>query len=126
MKLVFLCICFLFAGTTTLLKAQIDSLCPTDIEEIEAHSLLSVFPNPTTGYIKITYASTTECPPAGWGGTLHVNIINENGKTVFSETIYDFEDEYIREVDLSKEFKGLYIIEVIAGRQKRVVREVLD
>lgn len=107
-----------------LLKAQSgDSICIA-IQETD-NSLLSVFPNPSDGTFQITYASTTSCPPPGWGGLIMINIINENGKIIYTESVNDFEGEYSRTIDLTDQQKGTYIIEVVAGNQKRVKREVL-
>lgn len=102
------------------------AVCPEFIEEKNNHSLLNVFPNPSNGTFQITYASSTTCPPDGWGGLMMINIINENGKTVYSETISDFEGEYNQTIDLSTEKKGVYIIEIVSGKQKKMKREVLN
>lgn len=103
-----------------------DTVCTPTIVEIDHSSLLSVFPNPTDGTFQIIYASTTSCPTPGWGGELLINIINKNGKTVFTETIVEFEGEYNRIIDLTGHERGIYIIEIVAGRQKLVKREVLN
>jgi hypothetical protein len=128
MKNIFLLFLTFIMSVLNLLEAQdIDtaSVCPTP-EEVENNSLLSVFPNPSNGTFQIVYASITACPPPGWGGVLMVNIINSNGKTVYTETISNFEGEYNKTVDLSTQEKGFYIIEVVSGRQKKVKREVLE
>src|SRR4051812_30202033 len=106
MKYAILILMFL-AGSLHLLKAQSsDTICTSDNEK---NSILYVFPNPTDGTFKIHYGSSTECPPAGWGGELLINIINANGITVFSETVHEFEGEYEKTVDLSAFGKGSYI-----------------
>jgi hypothetical protein len=108
-----------------LLKAQSnDTICllSGDAQTL----LLNVFPNPSEGTFRIIYASTTSCPPPGWGGELLINIINSNGKTVYSETILNFEDAYNRIIDLTAYEKGVYIIEIVAGKLKLVRRVVLN
>lgn len=116
---------FLFIGIPVIASAQ-DTLTECKvINADEDNSLLNVFPNPTDGTFKITYASQTECPPPGWGGELLISVLDFNGKVVFTERISEFEDEYIRIVDLSLFEKGTYIVEVVAGKQKWVKREVL-
>jgi len=113
-------------GPVSLLKAQSsdDTLCTPGTLQID-NSLLNVFPNPTDGTFKIIYASNTNCPPPGWGGLLLINIINENGITVFTESIQDFEGEYIRTIDLTGKPTGEYIIQIVAGNMKVMRREVL-
>lgn len=110
-----------------LLNAQdTATVCPVFMEGENNNSLLNVFPNPSNGTIQIIYTSATTCPPPGWGGILMVNIINSNGKTVYSESISDFEGEYNRTIDLKTQQKGTYYIEVVSGKQKRVRREILN
>ena len=101
------------------------AVCSTNIEEIEKNSVLNIFPNPTNGTFQIIYKSMTECPPAGWGGMLMIKIVNSYNKTVYSETILVFEDEYIRTIDLTDQEKGIYTIEMAVGNQVKVRREVL-
>lgn len=110
---------FLMVGAQTS-----DTICIAPIE-ID-NTLLNVFPNPTQSTFQIVYASNTSCPPPGWGGLLLINIINKNGKTVFSESVEEFEGEYIRTIDLTGHERGVYIIEIVAGKQKLVKREILD
>ena len=112
--------------TTGVLKVQdTTAVCPSP-EEVDKNTLLNIFPNPTNGTLKITYASLTECPPPGWGGVLLVNVINSNGKVVYTESISDFEGEYDQTIDLSTHEKGNYFVEIVTGKQKRVKRVVLN
>ena len=127
MKRITLLIPIFIIGTLKLLKAQdTATVCPIFIEGENNNSLLNVFPNPSAGTFQIIYASPTSCPPPGWGGVLMVNIIDSNGKTVYTETLSDFEGEYNKTIDLSTGEKGAYIIEVVSGKQKKVKREVLN
>jgi hypothetical protein len=93
---------------------------------LEETTVLNIFPNPTEGTFEIVYKSITECPPAGWGGMLIINIINQiNNTTVYSETILVFEDEYIRTIDLTDQERGVYTIEMTVGNKTKIRREVL-
>ncbi len=113
-------------GSVYILNAQDTSaVCPS-LEEIDKNILFNVFPNPANGTFQIVYKSLTECPPPGWGGVLVVNIINSNGKIVYTESISDFEGEYNQTIDLRIQLKGTYIIEVVAGKQKKIKREILN
>lgn len=118
-------ILILMLNTFQVLNAQEEIACPTNIDEIEKNSLLSVFPNPSDGTFQIVYASTTKCPPAGWGGILMVNIKDSKYKTVYSETIEVFEGEYNQTINLSTMEKGVYTIEMLVGKQMKVKREVV-
>ena len=133
MKNIFLLTLILLFNTLYLLNAQ-NTLKDTDTaavclspEERETNSLLNVFPNPSNGTFQIVYTSPTSCPPPGWGGLLLVNIIDPNGKIVYSESILDFDGEYNKTIDLSAHPKGFfYIIEVISGNQRKIKREMLN
>lgn len=113
-------------STFQVLNAQEEINCPTNIDEIEKNSLLTIFPNPSDGTFQIIYASTTKCPPAGWGGILVVNIKNSKYKTVYSETIEVFEGEYNQTINISTMEKGVYTIEMFVGKQMLVKREVVQ
>lgn len=126
MKTIFL-ILISAISTIQLLNAQdTTTVCSTNIEEIENNSVLKIFPNPTDGTFQIVYKSVTECPPAGWGGIFMIKIVSPNNKTVYSETILAFEDEYIRTIDLTDQEKGIYTIEIVVGNKLRVRREILQ
>ena len=125
MKNIFFLLALIFC-TFGFINAQ-DSItfCPKGIEADESNTLLNVFPNPTDGTLQIIYASTTECPPDGWGGMLIISVKNSSNKIVYSETILVFEGEYNKTIDLSAEVKGVYTIELLAGKQRKVKRAVL-
>jgi hypothetical protein len=110
-----------------LLKAQdTATVCPSFLEETESNSVFNVFPNPTNGTFQIVYGSATKCPPYGWGGTLIINIVDSYYRTIYSETIFVFEGEYDKTIDLSTMGKGVYTIELVTGKKKKVKREVLQ
>ena len=129
MKRAILLVMILLTCTLRLLHAQqIDTstVCPSP-EEREKNTLLDVYPNPSNGNFQIVYASLTGCPPPGWGGLLLVNIIDSNGKIVYTESISDFEGEYRKTISLPKHDEEIiyYVIEIVSGKQKMVKREML-
>lgn len=102
------------------------TFCPEGgIEANESNTFFNVFPNPTDGTFQIVYGSNNQCPPEGWGGILVVQIMNSDYVTVYLETIPIFEGDYNKTIDLSTLKKGIYTIELVCGKQKRVRREVL-
>ena len=137
MKKNILLLLILMTGTFQFLYAQdidtdnnIDSdttaVCPINIEEIQNNSILNVFPNPSEGTFQVIYGSITACPPAGWGGILIINITNEYNKTVYTETIIDFDGEYNKTIDLSTLEKGVYTVVIAGSKIKKVKREILQ
>jgi hypothetical protein len=103
-----------------------DTVCSNKVEDLDSTSFLNVFPNPAEGTFQIVYGSNTECPPSGWGGTLIINILNSRGETVYSEIILNFEGEYNKTIDLSTQEKGIYTVQVAAGKIMKTRREVLE
>ena len=103
-----------------------DTIRYTAFNKGQDNTLFNVFPNPSEGTFQVVYGSSTQSPPPGWGGILTINIRNPVGKTVYTETILHFEGEYNRTIDLSMEEKGIYIVEIIIGKQKKIKREVLN
>lgn len=120
-------ILILIISTIQLLNAQDTDTtsCSGSLEETENNTVLNIFPNPTEGTFQIVYKSITKCPPVGWGGMLMINIVNSYNKTVYSETILVFEDEYVRTIDLADQEKGIYTIEMTVGNKMKVIREAL-
>ena len=114
-------------STLHLVKGQDTAIfCPEGgIVANESNTFFNVFPNPTEGTFQIVYGSNNQCPPQGWGGILIVRIMNSNYVTVYSETIPVFEGDYNKIIDLSTLEKGIYTVELVCGKQKRVRREVL-
>jgi hypothetical protein len=95
-----------------------DSVCATIVGKEESDSMLRVYPNPAEKIVHINYGSRNSCPPIGWGGTLQIYIIYSNGEVVFKESVEEFEGEYNREVDMEKQQKGTYLVQIAAGTMK--------
>jgi hypothetical protein len=79
---------------------------PAKRREAPPAEMLTVFPNPSTGRITLSF----EIP--GPGKTI-ICITDANGKVVYrEETGEQFAGKYVNEIDLSKNGKGIYNIEV--------------
>lgn len=87
------------------------------ISESENSSFLTVYPNPTSGVFQINYFSTEK-------NKLQLNVFNSKGAIVYTES---FQRIYTKPLDLSKQAKGVYFIEIIsADKKRRIKRIVLD
>ena len=117
---------FYNADSTITLKMQDTSLVCLTPDEVKSNSLLNVFPNPSNGIFQIIYASPTSCPPPGWGGRLMIAIVDSTATVVYAETILDFDGEYNKNIDLTKQPQGLYIVEIVSGSQIMSQREVVN
>src|SRR6267378_4079780 len=84
----------------------------TGMNEIKNDVMLNVFPNPASKNITIIFSTSTK-------NKLLLKITNELGETIFSETKKDFSGKYVNTIDLSKQPKGIYFVEMIFGSERR-------
>jgi hypothetical protein len=94
----------------------------TAINELKTSSLLNVFPNPAGNAVTITF----KAPTLKGESPLTISIKNELGVTVYSENKKGFSGDYVNTIDLSKQPKGTYFIEMILGNQKQSKKIVLQ
>ncbi|MGZ3864649.1 MAG: T9SS type A sorting domain-containing protein [Bacteroidia bacterium] len=81
--------------------------------------IFEIYPNPSSGSFEIKYS--------GKGNSdLRINIIDARGKSVHSENFVKAQPEFKKVIDLSKEAKGLYLIEVFDGRERSSKKILLD
>lgn len=100
---------------TKISKNTIASITETNTKDFE----INVFPNPTVGIFNISFNLQAEC-------NLHFNIINTKGQIIYTELIHIFKGEYSKNIDLSKQAKGIYFVEIIADKKRFVKRVVLN
>lgn len=106
---------------TDLLVAKIGLGITTNITSPKPIPLkeFNVFPNPGQGMFQISYkASETE--------EIQINVFNNSGMKVFSEVITNPQKEFTKNINLSKEAKGTYYIELITNGKKSVEKIVLN
>lgn len=102
----------------------------TDIEENEFHDFpgldareldleeLSYYPNPNAG--KFTLAFKANKKPT------EIKITSLDGKEVYTEKLQSFEGSYQKEIDLSGQQPGIYLLQVLQGKRalnKKIVIE---
>ena len=122
----------LYNGTTqtptynaTVMKFEIS----TGITEAKNNTTLTVYPNPTSGVFQINYSATVK-------GKVQLNIIDEKGKIVYTETFqgdYKGSTKFIlseaegltRTIDLGRKAKGIYFIEIISTDEKRTIKKIV-
>lgn len=79
---------------------------------------LTIYPNPSNGHI------TMNIDMPGKSET-NIKVIDMNGKTVYSESLGETEGKVSKEIDLSKNGKGIYNVEVHKGGNVVVERVVV-
>jgi hypothetical protein len=87
--------------------------------EVKDNSLLTIYPNPSLGIFEINYSSIQK-------GDLHLNVFDSKGKMIYSEGVSLFQGEYKKNIDLSKQAKGAYFIEIIADRRRSIKKIILN
>lgn len=88
------------------------------IEESSINAQLSIFPNPTDGYIELILSHF----PAG---LYELNVFNQTGKLVYSEN-YHITEVLSREiVDLSNLPDGMYIMQMISNEITRSEKVII-
>jgi uncharacterized repeat protein (TIGR03803 family) len=78
----------------------------------------TVFPNPSSHSFTINFSSAMK-------SKLTLNVINELGATVYTETGNFFSGEYVSTIDLSKQPKGIYFMEIVSDTEKTVKKVVI-
>lgn len=81
----------------------IEQLKPTAINNIPENGNISVFPNPNTGLINISFGNTVQ--------KATIEIYNLQGALVFSNVLLN---KSIETIDLTSNTDGIYIVKVIA------------
>lgn len=94
----------------------------SEIPGIDAKKLkldeFNYYPNPSNG--KFTLQFKADKRPT------EVKVMGVDGKTVYLESIQSFEGTYNNEIDLSKQKKGIYLLQILQGNKavnKKIVIE---
>lgn len=78
---------------------------------------LTVYPNPSNQIITVLFSKR-------YARQLQLSIKNQLGQVVYSFTSNDVQGKFIKDIDLGKQTKGVYFLEVIAD-EERLVKKVL-
>jgi hypothetical protein len=90
------------------------------IGELEERVMATIYPNPTQGSIRVVLEG-------GTGELLHLEIINMSGKIIHQEDVQtSFNSRVIRELDISDQPKGIYLMRIagenIAQSEKIILK----
>ena len=89
------------------------------IQESLASENVIIYPNPSNGNMTINYKGDSDTDH------LLVRIINVNGQIVYSDDRQHFTGDYKHSVDLSKEPKGVYLLQLITNKENMSKQLVL-
>ena len=87
---------------------------------IKTDDVFTVYPNPTGNIFYINYTTSQSV------SDLTLEIKNVTGQTIYTKQYKSFNKEMKDEIDLGKQAKGIYFLEIIADRKRTVRKIVLE
>lgn len=106
------------SGTEMLVFKIADNLGTTNINEHKSNNEMSVYPNPTPGVLLVSFTSSS--------GNAKINVIDSKGVQVSTYSVNSFGEVFQKEIDLSKQSKGVYFIEIITDEKRMIKRVILN
>jgi hypothetical protein len=91
----------------------------TSIQEDQIASSLSVTPNPTSGQFNVSYKSGKHEP-------ITLQVLDASGKCIYNKTFRDFTGELQEHIDLGNRPKGIYMVAVLAGKNREVKKVIIE
>ncbi len=82
-------------------------------------SSLNFYPNPSNGKFNLSFNLKEK-------GNTDITVLNMEGKKVYSEKLNDFTGAYDKEIDISKNPKGVYFVRVEQGQHSQLKKIVLE
>lgn len=80
---------------------------------------MNFYPNPNSGKFNLTFTLPEK-------GNTEIAILNTDGKVVYKESLSAFSGVYDKEIDISKNAKGVYFVKVEQGKHAQVKKIVLE
>lgn len=82
-------------------------------------SNMNFYPNPSNGKFNLSFSLPES-------GNTDVTILNSEGKVVYKENLPSFSGNYDKEIDISKQARGIYFVKVEQGKHSQVKKIVLE
>lgn len=80
---------------------------------------MTFYPNPNNGKFNLKFTMPEK-------GNTDITIMNLDGKVIYKERLENFAGSYDKEMDISKESKGVYLVKVTQGSLTEVKKIVLE
>ena len=80
---------------------------------------MNFYPNPSSGKFNLSFSLPEK-------GDAEITILNVEGKKVYGENLPNFVGAYDKEIDISKNPKGVYFVRIEQGKHAQVKKVVLD
>ena len=108
-----------YVDTISFTDTVIVENCNTSVAYLNlVERTLTVYPSPTNDNVNIQFAME------GWVNDVDLMISDVLGRTVYTETIKNFDGQYNRQLDLSKNPDGIYLLQLKLG-QKTIHRKIV-
>lgn len=91
----------------------------SDKEQKLKLSNMNFYPNPNTGKFNLSFNLPEK-------GDTDITILDTEGKVVYTEKLPAFSGNYTKEIDISKQAKGIYFVKVEQGKNSQVKKIVLE
>ena len=90
-----------------------------NIKDLELTMFATIYPNPTQGHLHIVIKGKTN-------KAVQLEIINMNGKMIYQEEIItNYKDAVVKEIDISDQPKGIYLLKISGEKAFQSVKIVL-
>lgn len=80
---------------------------------------MNLYPNPNTGKFNLAFNLPKK-------GDTEISVLNSEGKAVYKESLPAFSGNYDKEIDISKNAKGIYFVKVEQGKHSQVKKIVME
>jgi hypothetical protein len=80
---------------------------------------MNFYPNPSTGKFNLSFTLPEK-------GDTQITILNIDGKVIYKESLPNFSNTYDKEIDISKNAKGVYFVKVEQGKHAQVKKIILE
>jgi hypothetical protein len=90
----------------------------TGLKENENHKIMSVYPNPSSGYVNVIMNSADQ--------NIKVQVMNVLGNLVFERSYVSDEKIFQTRIDMQGEPAGIYFIRITDGQKEYVKKIVIS
>ena len=99
--------------------SAIDSCSSTGVNNMEANTLLDIYPNPSNGNFTANFQTNVN-------DNYTVKITNTLGQVVYKEALNNFNGTYSRKMDISSCGKGVYMLSVLNSKNETVKKVLVQ
>lgn len=100
-------------------KKHASQATATSISKKTDEAITSISPDPSTGFLEINFHEHKN----EW---ISYYITDTNGKVIYNDSFFEDKNGYTIALDLSKEPKGLYMVEISSGSEKNYKKIVIE